>query len=116
MRGGEALDPAFRFAMLCSFPAAGSLLWGLWIEHDLSEHLAAGQILVRGADFLQRKEVVDDRLEASGKNMAEDFIEFAHGAHVGAKQRELARKKKAQIDVRLGSGGCAAGDKRSARL
>ncbi len=93
-----------------------SLLGFLRIEHYLSEHLAVGQILMRGTGVSQRKEMVDHGLEASGKNMAEDFVEFTHRAHVRAKQRKLTRKKEAQIDIGLGAGGCAAGDERSSRL
>ena len=43
-------------------------------------------ILMRGADFFQRESVVDDGFEASGENVAEHFVEFAHRAHVRPEQ------------------------------
>ena len=69
-------------------PLIGTAL--LQIQNDLAEHLTFFHVLVGGADFLEREDVVDDGLEASGEDVAKNFIQFAHRTHVGAEQRELA--------------------------
>ncbi len=58
----------------------------LRVQHDLPKHLALLHVLVGRTYVLQRKSMVDDRLEASGEHMAEYFMEFAHRAHVRPQQ------------------------------
>src|SRR5450631_1482897 len=60
--------------------------------------------------------MVDDRLEASGENVAEHFMEFAHRTHVRSQQCQLAREKKSQIEFNFRSCGRTASDERAAGL
>jgi len=54
----------------------------LHVDHDLAEHLTLFQIFVRRAQFFQRKAAIHHRLQAPGKNMAENFVQFGHCPHV----------------------------------
>ena len=61
-----------------------------------------------GADFAEGEDSIDYGLEASGEDVAKDFVQLAHGPHVGAEQRELAREQMAEVDADNGAGGGSA--------
>jgi hypothetical protein len=52
--------------------ANGSLI--LWLQHNFPKHVASFHILVGRADFRQWKRPVHDRLQPSGKYMAQYFV------------------------------------------
>src|SRR5271157_407959 len=81
----------------------------LRVQHDLAEHLALLHVLVGSADFFQWESMIDDRLEASGEDVAEHFMEFAHRAHIRPQQCQLAREQKPQIKFDFRSSGRTAG-------
>src|SRR5579872_1833599 len=70
----------------CSSPCLRvSVVKGLWIQHDLAEHLALFHILVSGARVFQWKRTIHHRFESSVENVLENLVQFAHRSHVGAK-------------------------------
>ena len=58
----------------------------LYRQHHLAEHLARGQVFMRGARLAQRESAVDHRLQLAGEDVLHHFIELAHGAHVRPQQ------------------------------
>src|SRR5215469_3948795 len=85
-------------------------------EHNLPEHLAFFHVLVGGAGVFQRKGAVDHWSQASSKNVSQDFVQLAHGTHIGAENRELSRIDEAQLDSDVRAGRRAASHERSGRL
>src|ERR1051326_8638906 len=69
-----------------------------------------------GAQFAEGKCTVDHWLQASGENVAEDFMKLAHGSHVGTQQAQLPCKEVTQVDANLGTGGRSTGDQRAGGL
>src|SRR6516165_8776471 len=80
------------------------------IHDHLAEHLAPFQIFMSGADFAEREGMIDDRLEASGKDVPQYFMQFAHCAHVGTKHAKLTCEHMPQINSDAGAGRRAARD------
>src|SRR5882672_3123709 len=99
----------YQFLPLSASPHDSENL--LRVQHNLAEHLALLQILVGDPDVFQWKDVVDHGLQASGKYVPEDFVQFAHRPHVRTEQRKLARKQETQIDFGFRTGRSAARDK-----
>ena len=79
-------------------------------QNYFAELLTVGQVFMGGADFGEGKRAVDDGLEASGEDVAENFVQVAEGSHVGAEDGELAGEEEAEVDFGFGARGGAAGD------
>src|SRR6185437_813303 len=79
-------------------------------QHDLAEHFAGGEVLVRRACVRKREGAVHDRLEPAGEDVLQDIVQLAHGSHVGAQNRKLTGVDKAEVNANLRTGGCATGD------
>src|SRR3989442_3509659 len=63
-----------------------------------------------GGGFGKRENAVNDGLEAPGGDEAHNAVKLGFGAHVGAKERELAAEEKAEVDLGVVARGGAAGD------
>src|ERR1700685_4423095 len=80
-------------------PVCSSSAELLRVYYNLPKHLARFHVFVRGASFFQRECPINDGFKSSRKDVAEDIVQIAHGAHVGTQKRKMAREQKPQIEL-----------------
>src|SRR6267378_1193487 len=86
------------------------------IHDNLPEHLALFQVFVRRTSLAQWKDPIDHWFQPPGKYMAENFMQLAHGSHIGAQQSQLPREQMPQINTDARSSRSAAGHQRTSAL
>src|SRR6266568_1750649 len=79
-------------------------------QHNLPELLPPFQYFVRAPAFGQRQDAVNHRAQPPLAHQLHDGEQFVFAPHVRAKNRELPAEKKAQVNLRVISGRCAAGN------
>ena len=73
-------------------------------------------MLVGGPDFAHWEHAVDNRLQPSREDVAQNLLQLAHGSHVGTENSQLPGKEMAEFDVDGRAAGGAAGHKSSGIL
>src|SRR5690242_3998716 len=81
----------------------------LWRQDHLAKLLLMLQTLMRRADFAERIDLVDHRLQLFFENELQHLMQFAERSHERAQQRPLLAEKEAQVELYIPARGVAAG-------